>query len=117
MAGQPRAFKTAQDFEDTFLDYIKDCNTKKKLPNIAGFVVFAHINRDTFYAQKELYSDTYSRINNILEDETINTKHVSDNFKTFYMKNKFGYRDKQENISVDMNYEDYIKKVADKDEY
>ena len=32
------------------------------------------------------------------------------------MKNKFGYKDKQENINVNESYEDYIKRV-DGDEY
>ena len=112
-----RAFPTKEDFENKFIDYIKQCRELKELPNIAGFVVYADINRDTFYAQKEYYSDTFKKVNEILENATINSKDISDTFKIFYMKNKFGYRDKQENISVDMNYEDYIKKVADKDEY
>lgn len=112
-----RSFETEKDFEEVFVSYIVDCEQRKKLPNIAGFCVFADINRDTFYAQKDLYSDTFKKVNEILEDATINSKEVSDTFKIFYMKNKFGYRDKQENVNVDMNYEDYIKKVVDEDEY
>jgi hypothetical protein len=112
-----RAFKTKKKFEETFINYINDCKTKTKLPNIAGFCVFANINRDTFYAQKDIYSDTFKRVNDILEDATINSKDINDTFKIFYMKNKFGYKDKQENVNVEMNYEDYIKKVADEDEY
>jgi hypothetical protein len=112
-----RAFKNKQVFEDTFINYINVCKLEKNLPNIAGFCVFANINRDTFYAQKEIYSDTFKRINEILEDATINSKDINDTFKIFYMKNKFGYKDKQESVNVEMNYEDYIKKVADEDEY
>lgn len=112
-----RAFKTANDFEQKFIEYINMCNSKKELPNIAGFCVYANINRDTFYAQNEYYSDTYKKVNEILEDRTINSKVINDTFKIFYMKNKFNYKDKQENINVETNYEDYLKKVADEDEY
>ena len=90
-----RAFKTAKDFMNVFEEYLEDCKEKEKLANIAGFCVFADINRDTFYAQQEIYPDTYKKINQTLEDVTINAK-INDTFKIFYMKNKFGYKDKQE---------------------
>ena len=54
------------------------------------------INRDTFYAQKDYYSDTYKKVNEILEDETINSVIISYTFRIFYMKNKFDYKDKQD---------------------
>lgn len=94
--GQPRTFKTAEEFENKFIEYVELCKTRKDLPNIAGFCVYAHINRDTFYAQKDYYSDTYKRVNEYLEDATINSKDINDTFKIFYMKNKFNYRDRQE---------------------
>lgn len=94
--GQPRAFKTAEEFEKRFINYTDICRQRQDLPNIAGFCVFADINRDTFYAQKDYYSDTFKKVNEILEDRTINSKDVSDTFKIFYMKNKFDYRDRQE---------------------
>lgn len=106
-----RKFKTEKDFITSFRSYILQCNTEGKLPNIAGFCVFCDMNRDTFYAQAEYYSDTFKKINDILEDETINCKTVNDTFKIFYMKNKFGYKDKQENLNVATNYEEYLKRV------
>lgn len=112
-----RAFKTNKEFLDKFNNYIKECKTKKDLPNIAGFCVYSDINRDTFYAQEEYYSDTFKKINDILEDATINSKDVNDTFKIFYMKNKFNYKDKQENVNVGVSYEEYIKKVEDEQEY
>lgn len=112
-----RKFKTQEDFINKFKEYIKKCKVEKDLPNIAGFCVFCDINRDTFYAQEEYYSDTYKKVNDILEDATINAKDINDTFKIFYMKNKFGYKDKQENINVGVSYEDYIKKVEDDEEY
>lgn len=105
-----RAFETEEAFIEKFKKYIGLCESKCNLPNIAGFCVFCDINRDTFYAQEEYYSDTFKKIQDILEDATINAK-INDTFKIFYLKNKFGYKDKQENINVETNYEEYLKKV------
>jgi hypothetical protein len=101
-----RAFKTAEDFEQKFANYLAVCEVNKNLPNIAGFCVYARINRDTFYAQKELYSDTFKRINDMLEDAAINCKAINDTFKIFYMKNKFDYKDRQD---IDANIDSVIK--------
>jgi hypothetical protein len=94
--GYPRKFGNAEEFEKKFIEYISNCRKAEELPNVAGFCVFARINRDTFYAQKDYYSDTFELINNMLEDRAINCKCISDTFKTFYMKNKCGYKDRQE---------------------
>jgi hypothetical protein len=91
-----RAFKTEKDFKDKFIQYIEYCDTKERLPNVAGFAVYADINRDTFYAQKEIYPDTFKKLNDMLEDEALNNKYTNDTLKIFYMKNKCGYRDRQE---------------------
>lgn len=106
-----RKFKDKNKFINTFRQYIQICKDKQELPNIAGFCVFCEMNRDTFYAQEKYYSDTFKKVNDILEDATINSKDINDTFKIFYLKNKFGYRDKQENINVATSYEDYIKRV------
>lgn len=111
-----KKFQNEKEFEEKFLQYIKKCKDKKELPNVAGFSIYCDMNRDTFYAQKEYYSDTFKKVNDILEDATINCKEINDTFKIFYMKNKFGYKDKQENVNVTESYEDYIKRV-DGDEY
>ncbi len=99
-----RAFKTAEEFKQQFNNYIALCKTRKDLPNIAGFCVYADITRETFYAQDNYYSDTYKKIQAILEDATINSKDINDTFKIFYMKNKFDYRDRQElDTKLEMN--------------
>lgn len=105
-----RIFGTDVEFKNKFINYIKKCKTKDELPNIAGFCVYCDINRDTFYAQKEYYSDTFKKIQDILEDATLNAK-INDTFKIFYLKNKFGYKDKQENVNIETNYEEYLRRV------
>lgn len=111
-----RKFKTEQDFVNKVIEYISYCEGKSRLPNIAGFAVYCEMNVDTFYAQKEYYSETYKRVQAILEDGVINGK-ANDTMKIFYMKNKFNYKDKIENLNVETDYESYLKTVADKDEY
>lgn len=103
MKGQPRTFVTEDIFKHKFNDYIDKCIAEEKLANIAGFCVFCDMTRETFYAQQNYYSDTYKKVQEILEDYTINAK-INDTFKIFYMKNKFNYRDKTEidnNIKLD----------------
>ena len=98
--GKPRAFKDAKAFESKFIEYITYCRENKRFANIAGFCAYCHIVRDTFYAQKEYYSDTYTIVNDILEDEVLqeNTYRAQ-----LYLKNKFGYKDKQEIESKNTN--------------
>ena len=92
-----RTFKTANDFENKFKEYIDYCKLNERMPNVAGFSVYANINQDTFYAQKEYYSETFKKINDMLEDEAINNHTLNDARVIFYMKNKCGYKDKIEN--------------------
>jgi len=99
--GQPRAFETEQEFTDKFNKYLKHCETKELFANIAGFCVFTDITRETYYKQKEYYSDTFKKIENALENSTLQDKNTTRSI--FYLKNKFGYADKQEINSVNYN--------------
>ena len=118
--GRPRIYETEEEIEQVFRDYLEDARKKHELPNVAGFVVFADIGRQTFYDYEKHFPYTYKKINDILENATINAR-IGDSFKQFYMKNKFGYRDKteieSENKNVNMTYEEYISKVNNKDAY
>jgi len=91
-----RAFKTDKEFQNKFKEYIDYCHINERMPNVAGFAVYADINQDTFYAQKDYYSETFKKINDMLEDEAINNHTLNDARVIFYMKNKCGYKDKQE---------------------
>lgn len=91
-----KKFATESDFQDSVIKYIAYCKNNNEFPNIAGFCVFNDMHRDTYYAQKEYYSDTFKKVEMILENGAINSDAVNDTFKIFYMKNKCGYKDKQE---------------------
>ena len=101
--GQPRIFETSKAFYNKALNYIELCNVSERLANIAGFCAFARINRDTFYQQKEYYSDTFKEVEDLLEDAALN--HKATTMGIFYLKNKFKYRDKIETENVNLNYE------------
>ena len=95
-----RVFKTDKEFQNKFKEYIDYCHQNERMPNVAGFSVYADINQDTFYAQKDYYSETFKKINDMLEDEAINNHTLNDARVIFYMKNKCGYKDKQETETV-----------------
>lgn len=122
MKGHPRSFKTDEEFYNKVVEYIKYCRDNKRLANVAGFSVYADINQDTFYAQKEYYSETFKKVNDLLEDEALNNKDLNDTRVIFYMKNKCGYKDRQEidnNISVKDPFDELsveeLKKLANDD--
>jgi len=108
--GKPRIFKDEQAFLNNMNEYINSCNEKQEFPNVAGFCVFMDIGRQTFYDQKAHYPYTYEKVENVLENATINSKYASDTWKIFYSKNKHGYRDRFVNevehtkpIEINMN--------------
>ena len=111
-----RAFKTEDEFKNKFVEYIDYCNSKERLPNVAGFCVYCDINRDTFYAQQEYYSDTFKKLNDMLEDEALNNKYTNDTLKIFYMKNKCGYKDRQEIDNTSTNRITIVNSLPKDDE-
>ena len=107
-----RTFKTAKIFEDKFKEYIEYCKKNERMPNVAGFAVYANINQDTFYAQKEYYSESFKKVNDMLEDEAINNHTLNDARVIFYMKNKCGYKDKQDDNKSKDSINNQILNIA-----
>lgn len=101
--GHPKAFKDADEFYNKVKEYITYCNESERLANIAGFCAFTGIHKDTFYQQREYYSDSFKKVEELLEDAALNHKATA--MGIFYLKNKFKYRDKIETENVNMNYE------------
>jgi hypothetical protein len=100
--GHPRKYPTAEDYQNAVVRYLNWCNQKDilQLPNVAGFCVFEDITRDTYYAQKEYYSDTHKKVEDLFENAILNCKHVSDTRMIFLLKNRFGWKDRLENMIV-----------------
>lgn len=109
--GQPRAFETEEDFLYKFKEYIEYCKENKRFPNVAGFCSYVFITRETYYKQKEYYSDTYNIVEAILEDEVLQHNTY---MAQLYLKNKCGYKDKvetEQSGSIKLTYEESLKKV------
>ena len=107
MAGRPRSY-TPEALGEAFDRYMQYALDNHRFVNIAGMCLHMEINPDTYYSykQQQEYSDTIKRIEFALEDACLNANdHPS--MKIFYLKNKFGYADKQEvsSINTNLNYE------------
>jgi len=107
--GQARKFESAEEFENTFNEYIEYCELNERMVNIAGFCRYARMTRETFYNQKEYYFDTYMYIQETIEDETLNDNKRATPIVMMYLKNKFNYKDKIEtentNTNTNKNYD------------
>ena len=111
-----RKFTSKTAFKDKFIEYMNYCSNEKKFPNISGFCKYCDMHRDTYYAQKEYYSDTFKKIEEILEDAVLNDHTRSPAERIFYLKNKFGYKDKTEIEQHTTTNEIYKTPIEEKQE-
>jgi len=99
MAGRPRKF-TPESLLDAWQKYMLECSQTGKFPTQEGFIIANNINHDTFYnyLSQEEYSDAKKIIDAMLLDKTVQEAMQAKNpaFLIFYLKNKFGWRDRQE---------------------
>lgn len=105
---RPRVFESPQQLEERFIAFLDKCQDEVKVPTIIGFSLFLNINRDTFYRYKDFneYTDTIKRIEDLLEEASLQAMFQAKNpaAHIFYLKNKFGYSDKQADVgSVTIN--------------
>ena len=113
--GRPRVFKSPDQLFDMFTSYLDFCTNNEQLPNIAGFMVHLYsffkieIDRPSFYKYQEYkeFSNTIKRINESLEDTTLNNKTQKDLIKLAYLNNRCGYTNKQDiNQTVNLQLDD-----------
>lgn len=98
-----RIFKTAEEFENKVIEYIEYCEVNEKFVNIAGLCRYLGIHRRRFYDQEVYYPHSFLKVQEILEDETLNNKTTPVPITMLYLKNKFGYRDKIETENTNVN--------------
>lgn len=101
--------------------------TKMAFISIQGFIIWINKNKDkykkicraTWYQMRkqEMFLDTIKEIEAILEEHILQAVMRGDIEKTvtiFYMKNKFGYRDRFENINYNTDTDiDTVKQLTD----
>ncbi len=109
-------------------EYFSDGQLKSKVPimiaiefpTFQGFANEIGINIDTLYEWKKQhkeFSEAYTRAKQIQEKIWLvngMSGLYNAQFAQFFGKNCLGYKDKQENINIETNYEEYLKKVERK---
>lgn len=107
LPGRPKYFENPDELRDLFYVYIEDCIENSKFPNIAGFKAYQGISSQRLfeYEKKEEYSDVFSWIKNVLEDQTLQDNNLHPTVKKLYMQSRLGYVEKTEtkNTIVDNN--------------
>lgn len=117
MAGKGlRRFMNEDEFLDKIYEYMKYCKKHDNMANISGFCAWSRTPRTTFYENKNYYPKAWELMNDILEDNTINNKGVEASMRIFYLKNKFGYKDKIETENTNLNTNKNIDMSALTDE-
>ena len=91
-----RKFKTEDDLTNKFDEYLEKCKDGKLFPNIAGFCVHCGMHTEILYNQQTIYPVAYKKIQSALENAVLTDKTTTPAERIFYLKNKFGYADKQE---------------------
>ncbi len=120
---KPRRWASGDEFVECAAAYLEKCKEEGRFANVAGFCVFAETTRDTFYAQKEHYPFAYKKVNEMLEEAALQSAITGypPSVLIFYLKNKCGYKDRQEidsniNAQVGLSEEDraLLKRVNDR---
>lgn len=103
--GKPRHFQTEEQFQKSFIDYLKFCQNQdpKRIPNIAGYCIYNDINKSVYYECETYYPNSFEKTRSALEDATINLK---DTIRSIFLtKVWFGYRDSDPPVSaITLNY-------------
>ncbi len=127
--GPPFKYQSAKELELAVTDYFRHCRKHKLKPGICGLAAYLGMNRSTLkrYEKQESVPEEYKNIIVRARDEieAYNEQLLYDKSTfqgaKFIMENNFDYdasqKIKNENINVDMSYEEYLSKVLDQDEY
>lgn len=105
--GRPRAFETCREIVDLAKEYLTDCNTRGKTPNVAGLCCYLGITRQTLSVyvrgdyddEGENFSDTLGQIKLIIEEHKLDAGergNLNATIVKFDLMNNHGYTDKRE---------------------
>ena len=97
--GKPPIFKNEQELQLALLDYVKFCEEKRKMLNVAGFCAKNGFGRDRYYEYAKKYPNTIKAFEAGLEDAWVDRlASASATGAIFYLKNKFKelYKDRTE---------------------
>ncbi len=97
--GKPPIFKNDRKFQEALLDYLRFCEKKKKMPNVAGFCARHWMGRRTYYDLAKKYPLTTKAFESSLENVWVDRLgSASATGAIFYLKNAFReeYKDRTE---------------------
>ena len=92
--GRPKKFESGEEFEEKAVQYVEYCTEHGEFPNVAGFCVFCDMSDDVYYKVRGDFTESFKKVERLLENAAINSKAASDTLRIFYMKNKCGYYDR-----------------------
>ncbi len=116
--GRPKKYTEVEIMQQKIDKYFFECKQNNEPYTITGLCIALDVCRDTLneYMKNGDFSDTIKKaklkVENYLEKHLI--CYSSTTGIIFNLKNNFGWKDKQENINVETNYEDYLKRVERK---
>lgn len=114
-AGRPKKYTEVEIMQQKIEMYFEECEKKNEPYTVTGLCLALDITRETLreYVKDEQFSDTIKKAK--LKVENYLEKHlITDSSTTgiiFNLKNNFGWTDKQENLNIETNYEEYLKRV------
>ena len=113
--GRPKKYTDVEIMQQKIDKYFKECDKKEEPYTVTGLCITLDICRDTLseYLKNKQFSDTIKKAKLKVENY-LEKKLITDGNKTgiiFNLKNNFNWSDKQENINIETNYEQYLKKV------
>lgn len=113
--GRPAKYKNKEELQEKIDIYFRECDEKEEPYTVTGLGLALDMSRQDLinYSNKEDFFDTIKKakqkVENYLEKRLI--KDSSATGIIFNLKNNYGWKDKQENINIETNYEQYLKKV------
>lgn len=113
--GRPAKYKNKEELQEKIDKYFRECDEKEEPYTVTGLGLALDMSRQDLinYSNKEDFFDTIKKakqkVENYLEKRLI--KDSSATGIIFNLKNNYGWKDKQENINIETNYEQYLKKV------
>lgn len=112
--GRPAKYKSKEELQVKIDAYFKGCDEVHEPYTVTGLGLALDMSRQDLinYSNKEEFFDTIKkakqRVENYLEKRLITD---SNSGVIFNLKNNYGWKDKQENVNIETNYEQYLKKV------
>lgn len=113
--GRPAKYKNKEELQEKIDKYFKECDKEHEPYTVTGLGLALDMSRQDLinYSNKEEFFDTIKKakqkVENYLEKRLINDSSATGII--FNLKNNYGWKDKQENINIETNYEQYLKKV------